>query len=211
MSDASSSPPKPFEVYVSPGAGAGRSITVGVGYGWRGKVQNDVRWKALRKFLTAVGEQARKRAARGLNKDASTALRVPRIRRLRATVGEQSWASIKTAISRCDILVFDITPTKAINLSGRTKRRARHKVTSPNVWLEIGYAEGQGKKVFLVHSKAGGHKDLPSDLVGCVIGRVPDDGGQIDSSLRNKLMNVMTNLLRPVRRAIRERSVNTHG
>jgi hypothetical protein len=194
MSDAYSSPPKPLEVNVSPGAGVRRPITVRVGYGWRGKVRNDVRWTALRKFLTAVGEQARGRAVRKLNKNAAAALRVPRIRRLRATVGEQSWASIKTAISNCDILVFDITPTKA-GLAGRTNRRAGQKVTSPNVWLEIGYALGRKKRVFLVHSKVGGYKDLPSDLHGHVIGHVPDDGGQVDISLRNKLVNVMARLL----------------
>ena len=187
--------PKPIEVDVSPDGGGRRPITVGVGYGWHGKVRNDVRWRALRTFLNAVGEQARNRAARKLNKSETTSAQLPRIRRLRATVSEQSWASIKTAISHCDILVFDITPTKAFSLSGRTNRGVKHKVTSPNVWLEIGYAEGQGKKVFLVHSKAGGHKDLPSDLVGHVIGHVPDDAGQIDISLRNKLINVMTNLL----------------
>jgi hypothetical protein len=127
------------------------------------------------------------RAVRELNINASTTLRGPRIRRLRATVGETSWTSIKTAISNCDILVFDITPTKAIQV--------RRKVTSPNVWLEIGYAEGQKKSVFLVHSKAGGYKDLPSDLHGRVIGYVPDGGGQVDVSLRNRLINVMAELL----------------
>jgi hypothetical protein len=193
MSNASSS--TFFEVGVSPGAGGQRSITVGVGYGWRGEVRNDVRWKALRKFLTAVGEQARTRAARELNKSAATNVRLPRIRRLRATVGEQSWASIKTAISNCDILVFDITPTKAIGSARRTHHRVRQKVTSPNVWLEIGYAQGQKKRVFLVHSKAGGYKDLPSDLHGETIGHVPDDGRQVDVAFRNKLMNIMAKLL----------------
>jgi hypothetical protein len=59
----------------------------------------------------------------------------------------------------------------------------------------FGYAQGQKKRVFLVHSKAGGYKDLPSDLHGETIGHVPDDGRQVDVSFRNKLMNVMAKLL----------------
>ena len=99
--------------------------------------------------------------------------------------------------------MFDITPTKAISSAGRTNHRVRHKATSPNVWLEIGYAEGQKKSVFLVHSKAGGYKDLPSDLHGRLIGHVPDDGRQVDVSLRNKLINVMAKLLVHRRDALR--------
>jgi hypothetical protein len=132
---------------------------------------------------------------------------VVRVQRLRATVGESSWASIKTAISNCDILVFDITPTKTISPARRTNRRIRQKVTSPNVWVEIGYALGQKKRerVFLIHSKAGGHKDLPSNLHGRMIGHLPDDGGQVDVSLRNKLINVMAKLL------VAEQTLGWHG
>jgi hypothetical protein len=193
MNSIHSSPSK--QLYLSPNARGRRPITVGVGYSWRGKVQNDLRWKALRKFLNAVGEQARKRAVRELNKGGASNLRLPRIRRLRATVGEPSWVSIKTAISKCDILVFDITPTKRISLAASANRRVGQKITSSNVWLELGYALGQKKRVFVVHSKAGGHKDLPSDLHGQIIGHVPDDGRQVDISLRNKLMNVLAKLL----------------
>jgi hypothetical protein len=181
-----------------------RWITVGVGYGWSGKPRNDVRWKALRRFLTAVEEQARKRAIRDLNKDAAIDLRglvasdelvAGRVRRLRASVGEPSWSSIKTAISNCDILVFDITPTKSIKPSRSTRRRISQKLTSPNVWLEIGYALGQKKTVFLVHSKVGRHRDLPSDLQGLIVGHLPDEGAQVDVSLRNKLTNAMARVL----------------
>jgi hypothetical protein len=161
MSDVHSSPPKPL--YLSPSARGRRPITVGVGYSWRGKVQNDLRWKALSKFLNAVGEQARKRAVRELNKGGASNLPLPRIRRLRASVGELSWAGIQTAISKCDILVFDITPTKRISPSARANRRVRQTITSSNVWLELGYALGQKKRVFVVHSKAGGLGKLPAD------------------------------------------------
>lgn len=206
MSDAYSTSAKPLKNALFRGVGveSRRWITVGVGYGWSGKLRNDIRWKALRRFLTAVEEQARNRAIRDLTKDAAIDSRVSvtsdnlvagRIRRLRATVGEQSWSSIKTAISNYDILVFDITPTKSIKSSRSARRRIRQKLTSPNVWLEIGYALGQKKTVFLVHSKARGHRDLPSDLQGLIVGHLPDDGAQVDVSLRNRLTNAMARVL----------------
>ena len=87
---------------------------------------------------------------------------------LRATAGEFAWNSIKKRINECDILVFDITPTKSVK-AGRRRRlasRAAAKVVTPNVWLELGYALAKKDNVFVVHSKPNGHADLPSDLGG---------------------------------------------
>jgi hypothetical protein len=183
--------------------GFAKTISVGIGYGWRGEVHKDQRWKTLRDFLSALEQQARKRASqelsRGINEKSPKSitpydLRPIRIRRLRATVGENSWVSVRRRIRDSDILVFDITPTKSIKATGRPARTSA-KVTSSNVWLEIGYAYGQAKTVFLVHAKPRGHRDLASDLQGVIVGCLPVDGAQRDRSLCNRLVSTMRKLV----------------
>ncbi len=178
-----------------------RTINVGVGYGWHGEVRKDRRWKALRKFLEKVEQEALKRAESELKREGYTVSRNTadtlknrvRIFRLRATLGQFAWTSIKIRIDECDILVFDITPTKSVK-AGRRRRvasRAAAKVVTPNVWLELGYALGWKEHVFVVHAKPNGHKDLPSDLQGLIVGHVPTNSVQSDKALRMKLMNTL--------------------
>jgi hypothetical protein len=129
-----------------------RTINVGVGYGWNGEVW----WKALRKFLKKVEQEALKRADSELKREGYTDSRNSadalkkrvRIFRLRATVGPFAWNSIKKRINECDILVFDITPAKS-GKAGRRRRetsRAAAKIVTPNVWLELGYAFGRSMR-----------------------------------------------------------------
>ena len=181
-----------------------RTINIGVGYGWSGGIHKDLRWKALRKYLKKIEQEALKRAASELTKEAhihprslADAPKYVRISRLRATAGEFAWNSIKKRINECDILVFDITPTKPVK-AGRRRRlpsRAAAKVVTPNVWLELGYALAQKDNVFVVHSKPNGHADLPSDLGGLIVGHVPDDSVESDKSLRMRLANTLRKCL----------------
>jgi Predicted nucleotide-binding protein containing TIR-like domain len=189
-----------------------RTINVGVGYSWNGEVRKDLRWKALRDVLKKVEQEALKRAASELKREGYTDSRNTddalknriRIFRLRATVGQVAWTSIKSRINACDILVFDITPTKSVR-AGRRRReasRAAAKIVTPNVWLELGYALGRkGKeRIFVVHAKPNGHRDLPSDLQGLIVGHVPTDSVQSDIALRMKLVNTLRKYL--VERAV---------
>ena len=183
-----------------------RTIDVGVGYGWSGGIHKDLRWKALRKYLKKIEQEALKRADSELkaythSRSTADALRYGHVRilRLRATVGQFTWSSIKKRINECDILIFDITPTKSVK-SGHRRRlasRAAAKVVAPNVWLELGYALAQKdeNKVFVVHAKPNGHADLPSDLRGLIVGHVPADSVESDKSLRMKLVNTFRKYL----------------
>jgi hypothetical protein len=184
-----------------------RTINVGVGYGWKGEVGKDLRWKALRKFLKKVEQEALKRADSELKREGYTDSRnsadalkkCVRIFRLRATVGQFAWNSIKKRINECNILVFDITPTKS-SKAGRRRReasRAAAKIVTPNVWLELGYAYGRKgeEHVFVVDAKPNGHTDLPSDLQGLIVGHITADGVQSDKSLRMKLVNTLRKYL----------------
>ena len=191
------------EIRLSPMA---RTIYVGVGYGWNGEVRKDLRWKALHKYLKKIEKEALKRAVSELkththSRSTADALKYAHVRilRLRATVGQFTWSSIKKRINEYDILVFDITPTKPVK-AGRRRRlasRAAAKVVAPNVWLELGYALAQKDKdnVFVVHAEPNGHADLPSDLRGLIVGHVPADSVESDKSLRMKLVNTLQKYL----------------
>lgn len=171
-----------------------RAITIGVGYGWSdGPVHKDERWQELRTFCTAAAEQGRKMAAAMLTRGVSVedqeaqtddmASVLPRISvaRLRGSIGQFTWDSVRQHIDDSNIVVFDVTPTK---LAGKI----RHYV-SENIWLEIGYAlADRQKSVFLVHSEKGGYEVLPSDLRGLLIGHLPSKSGKhYDVSLRTSL------------------------
>lgn len=180
-------------------------VAVGVGYGWN----DGDRWEELRGFLKSVVEDAQNRARRAAqdtilwdedqdahaSPDEQLARSAPpipavRIARLRATPGRFVWPSIKQHIDRSDILVFDITQT-----SGIADASTSDKVVSPNVWLELGYALGTGKPVYLTHRDATAHRDLPSDLSGMMIGHVPKGPANVDRSLRMSLVMTLRECL----------------
>jgi predicted nucleotide-binding protein len=157
--------------------------------------------------LKKVEQEALKRADSELKREGYTDSRNSadalkkrvRIFRLRATVGQFAWNGIKKRINECDILVFDITPTKS-SKAGRRRReasRAAAKIVTPNVWLELGYAYGRKgeEHVFVVDAKPNGHTDLPSDLQGPIVGHITADGVQSDKSLRMKLVNTLRKYL----------------
>jgi len=180
-----------------------RSLDIGVGYGWSGKVSSDARWKELRDFCKGAASQGRNAALAALtmavnseDEEADVAdakgIALPNVcvTRLRASVGRFTWDSIKEHIDDCDILVFDLTPTKP-GADG-TER------LSPNVWIEIGYALAKvNKRVFLVHAEENGYKQLPTDLSGMIIGHLPRAGiKSTDASLRSSLVGAVSKLLR---------------
>jgi hypothetical protein len=181
-----------------------REVRVGVGYGWDGEVREDRRWKDLRSFLTRCGEEARGRVSAGLTptvgsdedaaENAETSPSVPGVKvfRLRASVGQFTWPSVEQHILGADVLVFDLTPTKKIEgteLCG----------VAPNVWLELGYALGREKPVFVVHREQTGYRDLPSDLRGLIVGHVPENGAASDTSLRMSVVQALVSALRIAR------------
>ncbi len=171
-----------------------RTITIGVGYGWsKGPLHKDKRWQELRTFCSAAAEQGHKMAAamllRGVSDEEqecqidNLALVLPRISvaRLRGSIGQFTWDSVRQHIDDSNIVVFDVTPTK---LADKV-----HRYVSDNIWIEIGYALADRKRsVFLVHSEEDGHKILPSDLRGLMIGHLPSKSGKHhDVSLRTSL------------------------
>lgn len=175
-------------------------IKVGVGYTWDGDIQSDKRWHALRTCLNVIAKEALKRASQELSHQITfDDEKVPKtttgarkqhsdkaaisVRRLRATTGSFTWESICKSISNSEALIFDITPTKP------PEKRGYPYTVSPNVWMELGYALGLGKKVFVVHRDQNGHHSLPSDLQGLIVGLLPDDGKARDQSLRMALVN----------------------
>ncbi len=111
-----------------------------------------------------------------------------RVARLRATAGDFTWSSVMQHIDDCDVLVFDMTPTKRVEGTDVLG-------TTPNVWLELGYALHTGKPVYVVHESEKGHHDLPSDLKGLVVGRIANEEGKTDTSLRMSLVSTVRKLL----------------
>jgi len=175
-----------------------KSINIGVGYGWAWRgVTQDSRWHELRDFCRSAAEHGRRSAAATIKRDvsseddepeSSTGMNnedIPKVRvaRLRASVGRLIWESIKEHIDDSDILVFDVTKTP------RIRDRKKHHCVSPNIWIEIGYALASvRKRVFLVHAGKHAAADIPSDLLGFVIGRVPSGKAKgVDVSLRVSL------------------------
>jgi hypothetical protein len=176
-----------------------RSISIGIGYSWsESPVHQDVRWQELRDFCRAAGEHGRNLARASLTQGVSheeeessvngVEWSVPHVNviRLRGSIGRFTWESICQHIDDSDILVFDLTP--AI--------RGKKSYLSANVWIEIGYALAKpDKAVFLVHSDADGHKLVPSDLRGLLIGHLPIKGeAQRDTSLRMSLASTVRRL-----------------
>lgn len=177
-----------------------REVRIGVGYGWDGEVREDERWLALRTFLTKCGEEARRRASVGLapavgadeeaieSGEASSSVPGVKVFRLRASAGQFTWPSVEEHIRGADLLVFDMTPTKQIQ---GTEVRG----VTPNVWLELGYSLGRGKTVFVVHKDQMGHRELPSDLRGLLVGHIPDGGVASDISLRMSVVQALVSAL----------------
>lgn len=184
-----------------------RAVRIGVGYGWaEGGVWADARWIALRDFLTKVAHDAGKRASRMIarhssveDEDADVAsedlglesqIEIPQttIGRLRATAGQFTWSSVTQHIMECDLLVFDLTPTKKVEGSNELQ-------TSANLWLELGFALATKKPTFVVHAHEDGYKALPSDLRGMIVGGLPADGRAVDASLRMALVQALRRLL----------------
>ena len=176
-----------------------RSIVIGVGYSWAGTpVYQDSRWQELRKYCRSVGEHGRRLVnaclTQGVSDEEDEGLSdnilpiIPRIDvvRLRGSIGRFTWESICQHIDDSDILLFDLTPAIKGNKSH----------LSPNVWIEIGYALSKPEKaIFLVHSDEKGHKALPSDLQGLLIGHLPTgDKRQYDTSLRMSLASAVRRL-----------------
>jgi hypothetical protein len=168
-----------------------RTITIGVGYGWSdGPVHRDARWQELRGFCSMSAEQGRKMAAAILSRGVSVEDQecetdspdwtLPRVSvaRLRGSIGQFTWDSVRQHIDDSDIVVFDVTPNKT------DERNCRY--VSDNIWIEIGYALADHQRpVFLVHSQEDGHKILPSDLRGLMIGHLPSKSKKkYDASLR---------------------------
>jgi nucleoside 2-deoxyribosyltransferase len=185
-------------------------LRIGVGYGWEdGKHPlSDARWTALREFLRSAAKDARTRAAAAhrravviedeevtdadLPSDeslvAGDVIRGVTVARLRATVGDFTWESVTQHIDDCDVLVFDVTPTKRLF-------ETEQLTVAPNVWLELGYALHSKKPVYVVHESEKGHRDLPSDLKGLMVGLIGNDGKMPDASLRMSLVGTIRKLL----------------
>ena len=169
-----------------------RTIAIGVGYGWSNvPVHKDERWQELRKFCSAAAEQGRKMAAAMLTRGVSDedqecqidSLALPRVSvaRLRGSIGQFTWDSVRQHIDDSNIVVFDVTPTKLADKI--------HRYVSDNIWIEIGYAlADRQKSVFLVHAEKDGYEILPSDLRGLMVGHLPlKSGKNHDVSLRTSL------------------------
>lgn len=161
-----------------------RAVTIGVGYGWgNGPVHKDERWQELRTFCSTAAEQGRKMAAAMLSRGVSDedqeyqtdnldwALPRVSVARLRGSIGQFTWDSVRQHIDDSDIVMFDVTPNK---IADKT-----HRYVSDNIWIEIGYALADRRRsVFLVHSEEDGHNALPSDLRGLMIGHLPSKSGK---------------------------------
>ncbi len=192
-------------------------VRIGVGYQWDGDhALSDARWKVLRTFLETTARAARNSAIRAAGRSvvaeddeqtvvddvAAVAAEEERVEererehgvrqvtvaRLRATVGDFIWSSVTRHIDDCDVLVFDITPKKAVE--GNSKP-----MVAPNVWLEFGYAHGRGKPVYAIHQAWDKDHPPPSNLHGLMIGTIPEDGKMFDNSLRMALVNTLRRLL----------------
>jgi len=176
-------------------------IRISVGYGWaEGPVSTDQRWKDLRDYCKAAGEHGKKLAAAMLSRsvidedqtastqDVDLNLPIVSVARLRGSVGRFTWESVRQHIDNSDILLFDITPTKSF---------ARKKVVSENIWIELGYAiANSNKAVFVVHADKAGHRTLPSDLRGLVVGHVPSSPEKSeDISLRQSMASEVKRLI----------------
>jgi len=176
-------------------------IRISVGYGWaEGPVSKDQRWKDLRDCCKVAAEHGRKLAAAMLSRsvidedqtanphDVDLKLPTVSVARLRGSVGRFTWESVRQHIDDSDILLFDITPTKSF---------ARKMVVSENIWIEVGYAfANSNKSVFLVHADKAGHRSLPSDLRGLVVGHVASSPEKShDPSLRQSLASEVKRLI----------------
>ncbi len=184
-------------------------VVISVGYGWDNEVdvRQDDRWTSVRTLLRSVAQDAESRARRaiasrripgdddetpGAAGPSETVVPGVRIARLRATPGGFVWPSIVRHINESDVLVFDINQSR--NLAPDPTAADIPTVT-PNVWLELGYALGTGKPVYVTHELANGHRSLPSDLQGLMVGLVPDGGAAVDIALRMSLVQEVTRLL----------------
>ncbi len=175
------------------------SIKIGVGYAWGESPRSD-RYSQIGKYLRKAAEEGKCRALRSLEDtfaledDGDEAIAEPAVGalalllpivevcRLRATVGEFTWAGITRRIDECDLLVFDLTPRAHADCVGDI---------ALNVFLEIGYALGREKRIFLVHEDSEGFHEVPSDLRGLILGYLPDGEKVVDRSLWMAVVNAV--------------------
>jgi hypothetical protein len=181
---------------------------VGVGYAWHEDgARKDARWIALRRFVQACAKVGVDKFDKGLAQaggstsfpDEADAV-VPKkpthksavlveCTRLRGTAGAWLWGSIVEHIDRADVAIFDLAaPAKPPD--------TRHPGTAHNVLLELGYALKAkcSSRVFVISDKYDSTV-VPSDLKGYAIGIVPTNIAATDQSLRNRLANVICEVL----------------
>ena len=159
---------------VSPGkpalvASKAMPLKVLVGYGWqkfhgddpqrKGKdVLYDTFWTSLRGLFRQSCDNFKKL------KD-GTEISVS-LKRLRASHGRFVWPTIEQRIGEADLLIFDVAEAPKHDLSDKTENITKSlKRLNSNVLLEIGYALGRGKRVFLMCPSHLFQK-VPSDLQG---------------------------------------------
>ncbi len=164
-------------------------VQIFVSYPWpRGNdacnsVRTDARWIGLRNLIRTVAEDVKRRAEKRSPPDRILDIRINRLRGLH---GQHLLDTLRTRISRGDVLIMDIGNR---NCTGYNS----------NVLIELGIALGLGKldsaAVFVLKPKA---RKLPSDLAGFLVTDYTKHGDSValsdklgfNAALRAKLMSI---------------------
>jgi hypothetical protein len=186
-----------------------KNIKVFVGYGWqkfygdesqrKGKdVLYDTFWKSIQGIF--------KKTCDGFNVSKDGHEISVSLRRLRASHGRFVWPTIEKRIAEADALIFDVAAAPSKDISGKSGDLNKFvSQLNANVLLEIGYALGCGKRVFLMCPKHLFSK-VPSDLSGFLwtlyTGSIKE--GQLERSLvdHSGTINAFRGMLREIASSI---------
>ena len=182
-----------------------KNIKVRVGYGWqkfygdesqrKGKdVLYDTFWQSLKNLFKPTCDGFKdSKDGHGISVS---------LGRLRASHGRFVWPTIEKRITEADVLIFDVAAAPSKDISGKSGDLKQYiKQLNANVLLEIGYALGCGKRVFLMcpkHLFSQVPSDLSSFLWTLYVGRIKE--GHLERTLVDSsgTINAFRGMLREI-------------